>query len=426
MFVKQLKITAFRGIESLDLTFQPGVNVLIGTNGVGKSSALECFAILLSEYIDKLQETIGGETADYSTYHELLRYKTNTINSGADSAFVQASIVYERDCFTWSQLFRKIEGTSCVSHSQKDLSNLINRIQNSSSQQSTLNIPIVLYYPVNRSVLDFSLEFSSASQITQMEAFKSALTGYQAGFDEFFKWFRELEDLENEERSDRSTYRDYRLEAVRKAIPEFLPNFTNLRIRRSPLRMTVLKQGKELTVNQLSDGEKCLLAMVGDLARRLAIANPGLPDPLQGSGIVLIDEIELHLHPQWQRGVIPKLTSTFPNCQFIVSTHSPQIVSDVRPESIYILQQTSQGVTATHPDSSYGRDTNRILEDLMGVPERPQWSDDGIRNLFRLIDDGDLNGAKELKAELEQKIGLDEPEFAKADVLIRRKEILGK
>ena len=134
----------------------------------------------------------------------------------------------------------------------------------------------------------------------------------------------------------------------------------------------------------------------------------------------------MHLHPQWQRGIIPKLTSTFPNCQFIVSTHSPQIVSDVKPESIYILQQTPQGLIATHPDSSYGRDSNRILEDLMGVPERPQWSDDGLRELFRLIDNGDLNGAKVLKAELELKIGLDEPEFAKADVLIRRKEILGK
>ncbi|WP_309143275.1 AAA family ATPase [Nostoc sp. CHAB 5836] len=129
-----------------------------------------------------------------------------------------------------------------------------------------------------------------------------------------------------------------------------IPSFSKLRVRRSPLRMTVIKQGEELIVNQLSDGEKCLLAMVGDLARRLAIANPSLPDPLQGSGVVLIDEIELHLHPKWQREIIPALTRTFPNCQFIVTTHSPQVISQVKPEGIYILEKTDEGVVARRPE----------------------------------------------------------------------------
>lgn len=127
-----------------------------------------------------------------------------------------------------------------------------------------------------------------------------------------------------------------------------------------------------MIVNQLSDGEKCLLAMVGDLARRLAIANPGLSDQLQGKGVVLIDEIELHLHPKWQREIIPALTRTFPNCQFIVTTHSPQVVSHVKPQRIYILEKIDNGIVAKRPSSSFGRDSNSILEDLMDVPERPQ------------------------------------------------------
>jgi predicted ATP-binding protein involved in virulence len=190
--------------------------------------------------------------------------------------------------------------------------------------------------------------------------------------------------------------------------------------------MTVFKQDKELIINQLSDGEKCLLVMVSDLARRLAIANPGIADPLQGEGIVLIDEIELHFHPKWQRGILPTLSSTFPNCQFIVSTHSPQIVSDVQPDAIYHLQQTPTGLTASHAVSSYGRDSNQILEDLMGVPDRPKHIKSKLQQLFRLIDDGNLDAAQELKEQLEIQIGLDEPEFAKADVMIGRKEILGR
>ncbi|WP_442936504.1 AAA family ATPase [Nostoc sp.] len=219
-------------------------------------------------------------------------------------------------------------------------------------------------------------------------------------------------------------YRDKQLEAVREAISLLIPEFSNLRVERSPLRMTVRKQGEELIVNQLSDGEKCLLAMVGDLARRLAIANPSLSDPLQGSGVVLIDEIELHLHPKWQREIIPALTRTFPNCQFIVTTHSPQVISQVKPEGIYILEKTDEGVVAKRPESSFGRDSNRILEDLMGVPARPQEIKDRLHELFRLIDEGNLDGARQLSQEIADIIGQDEPELVKASVSIRRKEIL--
>ena len=446
MFVKQLKIRAFRGIESLDLTFQPGVNILIGTNGVGKSSAIECLVILLNEYVLKLTDTFDRSpsqsqdeivervtfdptsknyTVDDAFQNYIMQYlsrgmpkilaaRVTDIKNGLNTASIEIMTTYHNHDFMWSSSIKNNKVES-ITHNLDQLKELVLKIRNQSSQKNKLCVPLVLFYPVNRSVAEFSLDSSDDLNKSQIEGLKDSLTGVHSGFDAFFGWFRELEDFENEERRDRPEHRDYRLEAVRRAIPEFLPNITNLRIRRSPLRMTVLKEGGELIVNQLSDGEKCLLAMVGDLARRLAITNPGLDNPLQGAGIVLIDEIELHLHPQWQRGVIPRLTSTFPNCQFIVSTHSPQIVSDVEPESVYILQQTPQGITATHPQSSYGRDSNRILEDLMGVPERPQWSDDGLRDLFRLIDAGDLNGARELKAELEHKIGLDEPEFAKAN-----------
>jgi predicted ATP-binding protein involved in virulence len=188
--------------------------------------------------------------------------------------------------------------------------------------------------------------------------------------------------------------------------------------------MTVNKDDEELIVNQLSDGEKCLLAMVGDLARRLAIANPGLLEQLQGSGIVLIDEIELHLHPKWQREIIPALTRTFPNCQFIVTTHSPQVISHVQPKDVYLLEKTNVGIIAKRPESSFGRDSNRILEDLMGVPKRPQDIKNRLHELFAIIDSGNLDDARNLCHEIAQIIGEDEPELIKANVSIRRKEIL--
>jgi predicted ATP-binding protein involved in virulence len=188
--------------------------------------------------------------------------------------------------------------------------------------------------------------------------------------------------------------------------------------------MTVRKNGEELIINQLSDGEKCLLAMVGDLARRLAIANPGLENPLEGEGVVLIDEIELHLHPQWQRKIIPALTRTFPNCQFIVTTHSPQVLSYVKPENIYILKKKEQGVTVSHPQSSYGRDSNQILEDTMEDKERPEEFKNKLKELFRLINDNKIDEARQLGQEIADEIGDDDPELVKARTSIKRKEIL--
>ena len=119
-----------------------------------------------------------------------------------------------------------------------------------------------------------------------------------------------------------------------------LNDCTNIKVARKPrLRMKVEKNGINLDVSQLSDGEKCTMTLFGDLARRLCIANPRLDDPLKGDGVVLIDEIELHMHPSWQRMVLPKLQETFPNIQFIITTHSPIVLSEVDDRfNVYYLQ----------------------------------------------------------------------------------------
>jgi predicted ATP-binding protein involved in virulence len=460
MKIKHIQIKDFRGIDELFLDFgSDNINVIIGVNGVGKSSVIDCIRLLLSAYVKKLREVFREQNlqqyseSDYivnssngSVYIEKggsntinyyatgsnnivqpsrkLKNEVDDIKNGANFSVLAILLDHNQKDFAWSKLIERGEDKYVKASNESGLIDLVNEIAPSYSPD--FSIPLVLCYLVNRAVLDISLDLSETSSFTQLKAFDDSLTGNQTGFDEFFRWFRSLEDLENEERRDAPEYRDHRLEAVRRALPKFMPEFTNLRIRRSPLRMTVFKQDQELIINQLSDGEKCLLAMVSDLARRLAIANPGLDDPLQGEGIVLIDEIELHFHPQWQRGILPTLASTFPNCQFIVSTHSPQIISDVQPEAVYLLHQTPNGLTASHPVSSYGRDSNQILEDVMGSIDRPHHIKSQLQQLFHLIDDGDLTAAQQLKEELEQQIGFDEPEFVKADVMIRRKEILGR
>ena len=169
-----------------------------------------------------------------------------------------------------------------------------------------------------------------------------------------------------------------------------------------------------------------MIALIGDLARRLSIANPTLDNPLRGHGIVMIDEIDLHLHPKWQRLVVPKLLEVFPNCQFIVSTHSPHVITHVHPDSLYLLEQTSQGIRAERPRESYGKNVDRVLEDLMGLDTtRPDDVERDLQRLFVAIDEGALQLARSKIDSLRKSIG-DDPDLVRADVLIRRKEIIGK
>lgn len=449
MKVKRLKMTSFRGISDLTLEFhETEPTVFIGINGVGKSSSLDCLAVLLSPLIELIQNPTGSgrlfSKQDITNGHQ---ETNNEITISVDSQTVTWSVIQVRKDSLKSKdavnsytkaariLLQSIGRIGEIDENHQllevtgeleELKAVGNEIRSRWQANSNVNLPLVVYYPVNRAVLDISLEIPEKQSFDQTDAYQQASSGVQIGFGSFFQWFRVLEDLENEDRRDDPNYRNLQLEAVRQAIYSLLPNFSNLRVRRSPLRMTVTKQDQELIINQLSDGEKCLLAMVGDLARRLAIANPSLPDPLQGSGVVLIDEIELHLHPKWQREIIPALTRTFPNCQFIVTTHSPQVISDVKPDSIYILEATPSGIVAKRPDSSFGRDSNYILEVLMDTPARKEEIKDELLELFRLIDQGDLDGARQLRQQIAHQIGSDEPELVKANVLLRRKEILNR
>ena len=426
MKIKQLRMQSFRGIYDLTLDFDTRLNVLVGDNGSGKSSILNCLSVYLNHISDEVKflDQIGYDLNRFTTPKFMDVFLDDDIATGSKE---KIKIHVESN-------LNNLNSQCFIEMNRDDTCKLLTQIDDLDLSTSLLrtvfltkNIPIMIYYSVKRDLLfDDSQSPKDITSNSIIDIYNRAFTGGQVVFKEFFEWFRILEEVENELIRDSPNYRDRQLESVRQVIYTFLPEFKDLRIRRRPeLRMTVTKNDAELTINQLSDGEKNLLAMVGDLARRLAIANPEMEKPEQGSGVVLIDEIELHLHPKWQRMVIPALLRTFPNCQFIITTHSPQVLGEVKDGKIYRLANTESGVTAEIV-RTYGRDSNRILEDEMGVPKRSQKIKDGLRDLFRLIDDGNLPKARELQEYLKDEIGFDEPEFARADVLIHRKEVLGR
>ncbi|HEY9796874.1 MAG TPA: AAA family ATPase, partial [Leptolyngbyaceae cyanobacterium] len=341
-------MNSFRGIGDLTLEFTADEpTILIGINGVGKSSILHSLALLLSCFIKGIQGYGPSPWVEISE-QDITNDRNKTHNE------ITISLDGSKEV-TWS-LSKVRKGSSEDASSDFALKEVTQELYKQWSSNPNVNLPLAVYYPVNREFLkSSSLPANNRQQLSQTNAYNQAIPAGQIDFNSFFQWFWGLEDVENEERRDDPDHRNHQLEAVRQAISSLLgDNVSNLRVRRNPLRMTMTKQSQELNIHQLSDGETGLLVLAADLARRLAITNPGLADPLQGSGVVLIDEIELHLHPAWQRKVIPALKRMFPNCQFIITTHSPQVISEVKPDGIYILERTDEGIVARRPESSYG------------------------------------------------------------------------
>ncbi len=259
----------------------------------------------------------------------------------------------------------------------------------------------------------------------RLDTYEGALDGGAADFRSFFEWFREHEDLELEQRqrSD-SRYVDRSLEATRQAIRSLMPGYGSPFIRRHANEMILEKDGAELSVAQLSDGERTLITMVADIARRLCLATEltALHDsPLLGYGVVLIDEVELHLHPAWQQQVLERLTTTFPGLQFIVTTHSPLVLSTIGRDDIRVL------ATQPHEDSPYpdrrvytpgreteGVDVDQVLLSVMGVDPTPDRPINRTANTYRgLIQDGESGSpqAEDLFAELRDHFGENSPTF---------------
>ena len=198
--------------------------------------------------------------------------------------------------------------------------------------------------------------------------------------------------------------------------------------------MQIIKSGVKLSAAQLSQGEKSLMALVGDLARRLTLLNPSRDNPLDGNGIVLIDEIDLHLHPSWQQTVIQKLTTTFANIQFILTTHSPQVLSTVRKTQIRQLtvNQLEQPIAAEPPCETYAHPSADVMKTVMEVdaianlPELAQ-----LEQYRNLVEQGDLDNPQiseqiaQVQQLLEQNLGVHHPELIAIEMVKRRREILG-
>ncbi|MEI6043141.1 MAG: AAA family ATPase [Chloroflexota bacterium] len=392
MYITSIELTNFRGIKTKDDTgekpflnlsnFDEKFNLIVGVNGIGKTSILDALAILISRVLPNITPAPPQKRnftfTDYRVSSEPI---TGTIKLNFDS---------EKLAYTVNKTANgKIQDLLSPKDDVKRLAERHNRLD----PLSKASTPIALLYTTDRA----SFRLSNTEKPSKLEgrtlAYQGVLVEKTVNYKAISQWLHNEQVLASENLPNRQL-----LETITAALREFAPAFGKLEEEVNPPRLYINKAGVRLGIEQLSDGERSFLGMVIDIARHLAQANPSAEEPLKGKGIILIDELDLHLHPKWQRSIVEYLQKTFPNLQFITTTHSPFIIQSLKPGQLINLDPESYDEEYEYANKSI----EDIAEDVMDVP-MPQKSErylemlEAAENYFRKLRTADQNSPEELE-----------------------------
>jgi energy-coupling factor transporter ATP-binding protein EcfA2 len=423
MKITRLSVANLRSFKQEDFDFHPEFTLLVGVNGAGKTTVLKALRIGLSRLLPKV--TVSKARPD--SFH------SDDIRVGADSMTIDLAATVGGANFNLvilKQREQNVADKSGVVRQQTFATPDKETLTPTPSKAATMLRklqdcqPFGLYFSTRRSLpSDEEPKFGQARG-GQAVAFVDALAARPLRLGYLAKWMRVQEHYAEEFPSAPKHVHSFR-EAARL----LMPDCENLRVEKDEndrARLFVTKKGVPLDIRQLSDGERSTLALALDLAQRLSQANPGLDNPIRdGKAVVLIDEIDMHLHPLWQRQIVSLLTNTFPNCQFIATTHSPQIIGETQPEQIILLQAEEERIVSRRCGQAYGLDTNAILEQIMGTASRAEPARRVIASIEAALDDGELNLARERLSELRILMRGDDSTVAGLEATINNLEALG-
>jgi len=403
MLITGIEIQNFRGIRELKLmNLDSQTNLFVGKNGAGKSSLLDAISNVMSWFVARMLSNTG-------------RGRDIPMSDISLHAKEGCTIRLQLDGGEWCSLYRSAEKKKTSKSDLTALNLLVKYYRDEIYENSQTSVPVFVHYGVGRAVADIPLKIRKSHNQDVTNAYVEALDS-SASFRDFFSWFREQEDLENELFRENQNFRDQSMEVIRDAMSKVFDEFRDMRVRRRPRSIQIKKGGEVLRLDQLSDGEKCYIALVCDLARRLTIANPSSEYPLKGKGIVLIDEIDLHLHPEWQMDVVSRMVNTFPNCQFFITTHSPIVASDVSG-NVYVMEDGN-----TFMRQTYGKDSEQILAFAFGLSNPRNKVVQGIIDkAYDFIRSNEIEKAENQLSEIEKIVGKDDSVVSRIKLEIARK-----
>ncbi len=439
MRIDRLQLRNFKQFSDYVLDLHPQFTLLVGDNGTGKTSLLDALAIASGVWLVNAPDTTLSNSKRNILTNEI---RLEAVESGGITQFVEHKPVQitAKGCIgdqdiEWTRQIKE-NGSRTSNSDAKTALEMIHDLFQRDQNGENIWFPITAYYGAGRAWI--------ASNKTETKAKQS--NGVSRRWHAFYDCFEErirIGDLQTWFQTEalaslqrQGTMRPS-YELVKVAILGGLPDAQDLWFDGDRGEIVVSIAQRPIPFSNLSAGQKVMVALIADIAIKMVTQNATfladrdntdrdnidtdeLPLILQKTpGLILIDEIDVHLHPKWQRRVVDDLTRTFPSLQFVCTTHSPIVIGEVPADRIRVLHSD----VAISPANTLGLDANRVLEEVMSAPKRSKAASERLHSIFQFIDDDDFDGARQAIAALiaSKESDLDdlEPEITRARSLIK-------
>ncbi len=433
MKIHKINIVNFKIFDETEFEFNKNFNLIIGINGSGKTSLLRALAISLAGWANayikddkNLRPIEDNEIREIQKDGRFDKTKETSIESTAQAVIIDDYDNKKNIDIEWKRKRTeenketeiycsvKYQGSSKW-YNYANFSNLGRSTLNFIDKGNSFNLPIIAFYECDRLWLvedKLNIEDTAKRQYSRFTPYTDCFhTG--ANHTAIGEWLLKYELVKLQQKKETPV-----LEAIKNAARNALEDCTDISFDFEEGRVIVDFEGnKSIPFEHLSDGQRTILGLFCDIARRAAILNPHFEGEAneKTNGVVLIDELDLHLHPRWQMNIIENLQKTFPNIQFICTTHSPILLRSIEKDKIIILEDGKQSDLDFY---TKGRDINSILYDLMGVPKRTQEYENKVDNLFGYLEDENIEKSEELLIELKKDYGERDSVVQEAQILL--------
>ena len=452
MKLEQITLKNYRCFADLTIQLHPELTVLIAPNGAGKTTVLDAARVAVWPFVKGFD--LGSQTGKAATIQptdvRLCQQSDGNMEPQLPSSITATGYYLpQMEAQTWTQTRERIKaGTNTLTDkTTKHITAAATALEQQARQgQEQITLPLVSYLGTSR--LWFEGRFTSEAKDTVLDSAQYSRTSgylnclsYASSFKAFTAWYgwvyrsyleSQIHALQRKEALDATGQRfEHMVQVVQQAVDALVKDATgwhSLEYSQRHHQQLVMyhPQHGTMPVDMLSDGLRNAIAMVADLAFRAYKLNPhlGKDAALQTPGIALIDEVDMFLHPSWQQTILGSLRAAFPKLQFIVTTHSPQVLSTIRRENIRVLD----GNTAEMPlATTYGQPSGDVMHSVMLVdPQPPIEERQKIDRLTALVDQGHwaTEEAHHLLQQLTQTLGADNARLQQLLRSIQRQKML--
>lgn len=430
MKLNTLQIKNYRCFEETALFLDDHLTLFVGKNGAGKSTILDAIAIAISSFLCGIEGTISR-----NIHKEDARYKFYELDGIIDAQqqfpveITGYGICNGKADVKWTRSLNSSGGKTTLKGAQQII-HIAEQMQKQIMMgNAEIVLPVLSYYGTGR----LYAQKKEKRNLKSLQKFNRQV-GYldcmaaESNEKMMLNWFEKmtLKSLQNQQKTG-TVEKIIQLKVVEEAICKCFreisgfedPAITfDLDTHRIIMEYTDdAKKRCRFALNEMSDGYKNTLSMIGDIAYRMAVLNPQMGEQVleKTPGIILVDEIDLHLHPEWQQTILKDLQSVFPKVQFVVTSHAPAVINSVEKEHIRILDNSQVYVPA---EQTYGRDANSILREVMGVWERPADVRQLLSEFYQAIDKREIKNAEELLNQIEEIVGSTDPEISGARITL--------